>query len=218
MTITSERTGAAGPSARIRAGHPEEGRLVYDGRTGELFVLWLKVLLLGIVTLGIYSRFWGRTRIRKYFWSHVSLLDERFEYDGTGGELFRRFLMALVLFPLIFGLGFGVGWLLVRLGVPAQLAPVLVLVVQFSVLIFVVFVSQYGSRRYQLSRTLWHGIRGGVEGSAASYAFRPIGYTLLLPITLALAPPWRDLWPCPHKTRTPGFPARNFPFNVLPVP
>ncbi|HEX9489670.1 MAG TPA: DUF898 family protein [Stellaceae bacterium] len=213
MTITSDRTGAAGPSARIRAGHPEEGRLVYDGRTGELFVLWLKVLLLGIVTLGIYSRFWGRTRIRKYFWSHVSLLDERFEYDGTGGELFRRFLMALVLFPLIFGLGFGVGWLLVRLGVPAKLAPVLGLVVQFSVLIFVVFVSQYGSRRYQLSRTLWHGIRGGVEGSAASYAFRAIGYTLLLPITLGLAAPWRYVGLWRYKTRHTGFGDMNFHFD-----
>src|SRR5260370_17322767 len=206
MTITSDRTGAAGPSARIRAGHPEEGRLVYDGRTGELFVLWLKVLLLGIVTLGIYSRFWGRTRIRKYFWSHVSLLDERFEYDGTGGELFRRFLMALVLFPLIFGLGFGVGWLLVRLGVPAKLAPVLGLVVQFSVLIFVVFVSQYGSRRYQLSRTLWHGIRGGVEGPAASYPFRPIGYTLLLPIPPPPPPPRASFGPSPSHTPPPSSP------------
>jgi uncharacterized membrane protein YjgN (DUF898 family) len=213
MTITSDRIGAAGPSARVRAGNPEEARLVYDGRTGELFVLWLKVLLLGIITLGIYSRFWGRTRIRKYFWSHVSLLGERFEYDGTGGELFRRFLMAIVLFPLIFGLGLGTGWLLIRLGVSPKLARPLGLVVQFSVLFFIIFVSQYGSRRYQMSRTLWHGIRGGVEGSAAAYAFRAIGYTLLLPITLGLATPWQNVALWRYKTRHTGFGDMNFGFD-----
>src|SRR6266852_9487209 len=76
--------------------------LVYDGRVGPLFRLWFKVTLLAVLTLGFY-RFWGRTRIRKYLWSRVSLDGERFEYDGTGGELFRRFLVTLVvLAPLLF--------------------------------------------------------------------------------------------------------------------
>ena len=213
MTITSEAIGTGRPAAPVRAGHDEEGRLVYDGRVGELFVLWIKILLLGIVTLGIYSRFWGRTRIRKYFWSHVSLLGERFEYDGTGGELFRRFLMAIVLFPVLFGLGFGIGIGLTRLGMPAQPAHALGLIVQFSVLSFIVFVSQYGSRRYQMSRTLWHGIRGGVEGSSVGYAFRAIGYTLLLPITLGLALPWQYVGLWRYKTNHTGFGDFNFRFE-----
>ena len=213
MAITSDQTGAAGPTARIRAGHPEEGRLSYDGRTGELFVLWLKVFLLGVVTLGIYSRFWGRTRIRRYFWSHVSLLGERFEYDGTGGELFRRFLMAIVLFPLLFASGYALGALLTVLGMSTELAHGLGALVQFSILIFIVFVSQYGSRRYQLSRTLWHGIRGGVEGSSVSYAFRAIGYALLLPITLGLAMPWRYVGLWRYKTNHSGFGDLNFRFD-----
>src|SRR6266566_1294797 len=81
---------------------PNGPAIVYDGRVGSLFWLWLKVTLLSILTLGFY-RFWGRTRIRKYLWSRVSLDGERFEYDGTGGELFRRFLVTLVvLAPLLF--------------------------------------------------------------------------------------------------------------------
>jgi uncharacterized membrane protein YjgN (DUF898 family) len=194
-------------------GQAEEGRLVYDGRVGELFVLWLKVLLLGIITLGIYSRFWGRTRIRKYFWSHVSLLGERFEYDGTGGELFRRFLMALVLFPVLLGLGFGIGFMLNRLGIKRELAQAIGLVVQLSLLFFIVFVSQYGSRRYQMSRTLWHGIRGGVEGSAVGYAFRAIGYTLLVPITLGLIVPWQYIGLWRYRTNHTGFGDIDFRFE-----
>lgn len=209
MTITIDRTGSAGPTA----GHPQETRLVYDGRTGELFVLWLKVLLLGIVTLGIYSRFWGRTRIRKYFWSHVSLLGERFEYDGTGGELFRRFLVAMVVLPLLFGLGFGVGALLTRLGMTPDLAHGLGLAVQFSLLVFLTFVAQYGSRRYQLSRTVWHGIRGGVEGSAAGYALRAIGYTLLFPVTLGFIMPWQYVGLWRYRTNHSGFGDIDFHFE-----
>jgi uncharacterized membrane protein YjgN (DUF898 family) len=213
MTITSDRISAGGSSARGMTGQGEEGRLIYDGRVGELFVLWLKVLLLGIVTLGIYSRFWGRTRIRKYFWSHVSLLGERFEYDGTGGELFRRFLMALVLFPVLFGLGFGIGIVLTRLGMKRELAHGIGLLVQFSLLFFIVFVSQYGSRRYQMSRTLWHGIRGGVEGSAVGYAFRAIGYMLLLPLTLGLIMPWQYVALWRYKTNHTGFGDLDFRFE-----
>jgi len=61
--------------------------LVEDGRFGELFVLFIINILLGVITLGIY-RFWGKTRIRKYIWSRSSFRGEHFEYSGTGGELF----------------------------------------------------------------------------------------------------------------------------------
>jgi uncharacterized membrane protein YjgN (DUF898 family) len=67
--------------------------LAYDGTTRELFRIWLEITLLTLATLGFY-RFWGRTRIRRYLWSRISLAGDRFEYDGTGGELFRRFLLA----------------------------------------------------------------------------------------------------------------------------
>ncbi len=186
----------------------EVTRLVYDGRTGELLVLWLKVLLLGVVTLGIYSRFWGRTRIRKYFWSHVSLLGERFEYDGTGGELFRRFLVAIIVLPVLFFsvpllalLGVGSVWL-----VATQL-------IQVSLIVFLIFLSQYGSRRYQMSRTLWHGIRGGCDGSAVGYAVRAIGYSLLLPVTLGIAFPWRYVALWRYKTNNTGFGDVDFHFE-----
>lgn len=67
---------------------------VYDGRLGELYVLFIKNLLLTIITLGIY-RFWAKTRVRRYLWSHTSLFGDRFEYTGTGKELFLGFLIAL---------------------------------------------------------------------------------------------------------------------------
>ncbi|MCY4396908.1 MAG: DUF898 family protein, partial [Rhodospirillaceae bacterium] len=72
---------------------PPIHRLTHDGRSGELFVIFLVNLALSILTLGIY-RFWGRTRIRRYVWSQTSLLGEPLEYTGRGIELFLGFLFA----------------------------------------------------------------------------------------------------------------------------
>jgi uncharacterized membrane protein YjgN (DUF898 family) len=202
-------TDAAGPAPVGAA----TTKLAYDGRVGELLVLWIKVLLLGVVTLGIYSRFWGKARFRRYFWNHVSLLGERFEYDGTGGELFRRFLLALLILPVLLGIAYGLGFLLQRLGLPAQLAQAIGIALYLAVFFFLFFVSQYGSRRYQMSRTVWSGIRGGVEGSALGYAFRAIGNALLVPITLGLAVPWRDVTLWRYKTNHSGFGDLDFRFE-----
>ncbi|MYK57552.1 MAG: DUF898 domain-containing protein, partial [Rhodospirillaceae bacterium] len=86
---------------------PPIHRLTHDGRSGELFVIFLINLALSILTLGIY-RFWGRTRIRRYVWSQTSLLGEPLEYTGRGVELFLGFLFALVvIYGPITGLYFG---------------------------------------------------------------------------------------------------------------
>ena len=210
---TLDAAGGGGAGGLGPAGTPPETRLVYDGRVGELFVLWLKVLLLGIITLGIYSRFWGKTRFRRYFWNHVTLLGERFEYDGTGGELFRRFLLAIFILPVLLGLSFGVAYVLRLAGLPAVVARFIGLALYFAVIALIFALSQYGSRRYQMSRTVWSGIRGGVEGSSLGYALRAVGWALLVPVTLGLATPWRSVALWRYRTNHTGFGDIDFHFE-----
>jgi uncharacterized membrane protein YjgN (DUF898 family) len=165
--------------------------LSYDGSTGELFRLWLKTTALAILTLGFY-RFWGRTRIRRYLWSRLSLLEDRFEYDGTGMELFVRFLLvvAVVLLPLG-----AVGLVLQFAGLPLPWV-VAGRYASFFVVFFLSLVGHYTGQRYRLSRSLWRGIRGGLDGSAWNYGFRALGYAALGPLTLSLIKPWQyvGLW------------------------
>jgi uncharacterized membrane protein YjgN (DUF898 family) len=165
--------------------------LSYDGSTGELFRLWLKTTVLAILTLGFY-RFWGRTRIRRYLWSRLSLLEDRFEYDGTGMELFVRFLLvvAVVLLPLG-----AVGLVLQFAGLPLPWV-VAGRYATFFVVFFLSLVGHYTGQRYRLSRSLWRGIRGGLDGSAWNYGFRALGYAALGPLTLSLIKPWQyvGLW------------------------
>src|SRR5690242_2546648 len=76
-------------------------KLQYDGRIGPLYWIFIKNLLLNIITLSIY-RFWGKTNLRRYAWSHMSLQDHRFEYTGRGGELFVGFLIVIGFYIVFF--------------------------------------------------------------------------------------------------------------------
>ena len=189
--------GARSPIESYSAGAPRD-RLIEDGRFGELFVLFIINILLGIVTLGIY-RFWGKTRIRKYIWSRSSFRAERFEYSGTGLELFLGFLFAFVIFGPPF-IGF-YAWLyfdpppndprdpefLARMGLIYLVGLGLVILA-----FYFIHVATYAAYRYRLSRTIWRGIRGSVSGSAWTYGFLGFGLSALNGITLFWTKPWAD--------------------------
>ena len=77
-------------------------KIQYDGKTRKIFRIWLKNIMFTFMTLGIYS-FWGKTNLRKYVYGLFSLDGDRFEYAGTGGELFKGFLKTLPILVIIFG-------------------------------------------------------------------------------------------------------------------
>lgn len=186
-----------GPIESHSGGAPR-GHLVVDGRFGELFVLFIINILLGIITLGFY-RFWGKTRIRKYIWSRTSFRGERFEYAGTGMELFIGFLLALLFFgPPFFGF---YAWLYFDpppqdpndpdfLGRMALLY--LVALGLIIVAFYFIHVATYAAYRYRVSRTIWRGIRGSVSGSAWTYGFLGFGLSALNGLSLGWTKPWAD--------------------------
>ncbi|HVJ41428.1 MAG TPA: DUF898 family protein [Dongiaceae bacterium] len=163
-------------------------KLRYDGRIGALYWIFIKIVLLNIVTLTIY-RFWGKAQLRRYVWSHMQLQGERLEYTGTGLELFLGFLLVIGLFSLFYA-GIFLGALL--FGQESALGTVLHLILPFF-LIYLPMVAIYAAQRYRLTRTLWRGIRGGMTGSAWTYGFRALGYSLLVAVTAGLATPWAQM-------------------------
>ncbi len=174
-------------------------RLVYDGRLGELYRIFIVNLLLGLVTLGVY-RFWGKTRIRRYLLSRLSYDGDRFEYTGTGGELFRGFLVvAAVLF--VVGLAFGILQLVLETTMAqdrmrAMLAMQVIYLIVYIVIFYLLMVGQYMALRYRLSRSRWRGIRGGLAGSPWAYGGQAFAWTLAIAASLGFAKPVADvtLW------------------------
>ncbi len=172
-------------------------RPVYDGTLGELYGIYLRHLVLMVVTLG-WSRFWGRTRLRRYLWSHLSVLDDRFEYRGRGLELFIGFIIVLLIVLALAG-GVWLGWALLLSdklpGVgPLDFVPLTIALIGFPL----AYVGHYAGLRYKMSRTRWRGIRLGMAGSAWAYGARATFLTfanamtgqLLLPVvSMNLAKP-----------------------------
>ena len=191
-------TDGTDPEAAIAAEAPVH-RLRHDGRSGELFVIFLVNLALSILTLGIY-RFWGRTRIRRYVWSQTGLLGEPLEYTGRGIELFLGFLFAAALiYGPIIGLYFGLD---VELPDPGEelggaklnrlILFIGIVLAAIPVLMLFYYVALFAAYRYRIARTSWLGIRGGMEGSAWRYGFLGLGLGFLNVLTLGWTKPWAD--------------------------
>ena len=68
--------GAVSFCPQVEPPPPPALRITQDVRTGELFRIFLTTLVLTVLTLGFY-RYWGRTNLRRYLWSHVSMLGDR---------------------------------------------------------------------------------------------------------------------------------------------
>ena len=173
-----------GNYGRFRGNAGEHIRLEYVPRAG-LGRLAVVNFLLNLVTLTIY-RFWAKTNVRKHIWSCVHINGQPLEYTGRGIELFLGFLIVLGLFILPFTIAIafvGIAW--------GPEHPALIgLQVLFILLIYLLWgAALYRARRYQLSRTLWRGIRGTLAGSSMIYSLTYFGSMLARGMSLGWATP-----------------------------
>lgn len=185
--------------------------LVYDGKTRELYGIFLKNLLLSLVTLGIY-RFWARTNMRRYVWSHMRFQGERFEYTGTGGELFKGFLIAFAAL---------IGSIVVAMLLSMALAHVsgskllgaLPIIALYLTIAILAAGAYFSAQRYRLSRTVWRGIRGGMRGSAFRYGASVLLYGLLCVLTLYQLWPWVTVRLAEQRINASSFGNESFRFK-----
>lgn len=168
----------APPDPSPAVGH----RVAYDGRPGSLAKIVITNALLTLVTLGIY-RFWGKTRVRRHLWSRVSFLGDRAEYTGTGGELFRGFLVAIAALALLAAVPIGAQWW-IGIDHPAYWTAEAAYAL---ILLFLVNFAVYRARRYRLNRTEWRGIRFAQDGSSVRYALLALGWGAVTVLSLGLA-------------------------------
>jgi uncharacterized membrane protein YjgN (DUF898 family) len=185
--------------------------LEYDGKTGELYGIFLKNLLLSLVTLGIY-RFWATTNLRRYVWSRMRFQRERFEYTGTGGELFKGFLLALA---IVVGSVIGAMVLSrVIVGITGSTALGLIPIIALYLGIAILGAGAYFSaQRYRMSRTVWRGIRGGMSGSALQYGARALFYGVLCIVSLYQLLPWMSIRLAERRINATSFGNETFRFS-----
>ncbi|MBB5684351.1 YjgN family protein [Sphingobium boeckii] len=165
----------------------------FSGSWKEFLPIALTNLLLTIVTLGLY-RFWATTRERRYFWSRTRFIDDRLEWTGTGLELLIGFVVVLALvFVPLFVMQFVVQGLILRGHAAAAFALGGLI---YGALFYLFGIAKFRVLRYRLSRTYWHGIRGGSDDQGFAYGWSYMWKTVIGFLALGLLIPWSmtKLW------------------------
>lgn len=150
-------------------------------------------LLLTIATLFVY-RSWAKARERRYLWSRTRFLDDTLEWTGTGKEMFVGFVIVAVVLGIVYLIfNFGLPALAARYGPYAGLAA---LIGFYVIAMFVYGLARFRGLRYRLSRTCWHGIRGGSDDPGFGYGLKAIGYYIASFLVAGLLYPWAQakLW------------------------
>lgn len=171
----------------------EDSAFGFDGSWREFAPIAFTNLLLTIVTLGIY-RFWATTRERRYLWSRSRFIDERLEWAGTGKELFIGALLVLAAIILPFFVITQVAQALILRGQEAAGATLSLL--SFAFIFYLIGVARFRALRYRLSRTRWHGIRGGSDDQGFTFGLSYMWKTVVGYIPAGLLIPWSmvSLW------------------------
>ncbi|QPQ54662.1 DUF898 domain-containing protein [Allosphingosinicella flava] len=169
----------------------------FTGTWREFLPIALTNLALTIVTLGIY-RFWAKARERRYLWSRTRFIDDTFEWTGTGKEMFVGFLIVMAAFlPGILVLNVFVEAMVLR---GEWLLGGAITAFIYIGLLYLFNVARFRALRYQLSRTYWHGIRGGSADPGWRYGLSAMwrygvgiaAMGLLLPWSMASL--WNARW------------------------
>lgn len=165
----------------------------FHGSWREFAPIAFTNLALTIVTLGLYS-FWARTRVRRYLWSSTRFIDDRLEWTGTGLELFVGYILAFVLVFLPFGAINLVIQGVVMRGHPG--AAVTMVIVLYLLILYMIGIAIFRALRYRLSRTFWHGIRGGSDDQGLGFGWQYLWRTIVGSLAAGLLIPWSmtSLW------------------------
>lgn len=187
----------------------QEAAITYDAKVRRLFGMGLTIAFLSLITLGFY-RFWGKTQIRRYLASRISIMGDRFEYTGTGKELFLGFLIALAVLIPLGAASYGIELITAGKSAVTQFTA---MGLQYAFILFLIGYATFRARRYRLSRTVLRSIRFWQTGSNVGYALRMVGYLALTMATLGIARPVGDIALYRYQMQHTWFGRQKFEFD-----
>jgi uncharacterized membrane protein YjgN (DUF898 family) len=159
----------------------------FTGNWREYLPIAATNALLTICTLGVY-RFWAAARQRRYLWSRTHVIDDTLEWTGTGKEMFLGFLIVVaVLAPFFLFIQFLFPALIAR---GKEQAAFGVFFLFYIGLIYLGGFARFRALRYRLSRSWWHGIRGGSDDPGWNYGGEYLGRYALAAMTMFIMFPW----------------------------
>ena len=165
----------------------ESRGIEFTGNWREYLPIAITNALLIICTLGVY-RFWASARQRRYLWSRTRFIDDSLEWTGTGKEMFLGFLIVIcVIAPFLLFFQFLFPALIAHGKAEAAFGIVFLFEIGFF---YLGGFARFRALRYRLSRTYWHGIRGGSDDPGWNYGGEYLGRLVLSFMTMFIVYPW----------------------------
>jgi len=155
----------------------------FHGKGTDFFVIQIVNLFLTVITLGFYYP-WAKARTLQFIYSNTELEASRFEFHGTGKEMFKGYIKALLIVFLIYGFFLLLTFL--------EMAEIGILFLYVSILAILPLII-HGSYRYRMSRSSWRGIRFGYRGSKKELVLNFYRDLFLTVITLGIYGSWLSM-------------------------
>ncbi len=129
----------------------------FYGDGGKYLGILAVNFILTIITLGLYYP-WARAKNLQYIYGETEFSGNRLMFHGTGKEMFKGFIKAMVVIVILYGIYFSA---LRSADSTFRLVGTLVFLIGFLLLIPLAI---HGGLRYRMSRTSWKGIHFGYRG------------------------------------------------------
>lgn len=155
-------------------------KLEFKGNGSSFFSIIMVNWLLTILTLGFYYP-WAKAKQLRYIYNATVLNGDSFSFQGTGKEMFKGFITAVLIFAILYGGLF----LFIYLEMPF-----IGLLVFYVGLIAVLPLAIHGSYRYRMSRTSWRGIRFGYRGDRKEFTLSFFKWIFFTFITFGIYGSW----------------------------
>lgn len=158
-------------------------RIKYHGKGIEFALIYFKNIILTFITLGLYYP-WAKVEMLNYHYQTSELDDARFQFHGTGTEVFKGFVKVYILFIVLYSFFLysaqtEIGWL--------QITGALLF---YAFMLLLLPLALHGMMRYRSSRSSWKGIHFKYLGNRGELFWICLRGFLLTIFTLGIYGAW----------------------------
>ena len=154
--------------------------LGFKGEGGAYFGIVIVNMILTFLTLGLYYP-WAKAKQLQFLYGATEFENSRFEFHGTGKEMFKGFIKAVLIMVIIYG-GF-IAAIYLKM-------PIAAIIWFYIGILLLIPIAIHGSYKYRMSRTSWRGIRFGYRGKRGEFFglfFKELFFTI---VSLGLYGAW----------------------------
>lgn len=159
-------------------------KLNFEGKGSTYFGIVVVNWLLTALTLSFYYP-WAKAKQLQYLYSSTTLNGDNLTFHGTGKEMFKGYIKAILIFLALY--------LVLMAFVLLLQMPILGLIFFYIAILAVIPVAIHGSYRYRFSRTSWRGIRFGYRGNLKEFVGLFLKWLVLTMLTLGIYGSWMEI-------------------------